>query len=1720
MPAPKVPAGLPPDRVQVYNDLYDLLGQDAADEFAASQGVTVTPTPAPVTPVTPPAPAPVNLQIVTSPSGRPTVMPAGTTPPVVEIPEPRVQLQERPGIEALRLSQDEIAEGAIKARTIANQKRGMVYDDARKEAEEYVAKAREAPRTIEFRGQKVPGYSELAVRGQELLPKLSAGETVLESIKPQVLETAEQAEGRRRFERAKRDAKTRIESEAQAAGKNYDDYVKDLLVGNAVRAGQIAEQQAMEKGASEVLMKDINDIKAQLDAPYYAALDELKGVPPNEVVSRWATNTLRGLTQEERYGRLVETRGAATLRNIGGLSRIAVRGAEEYLVEPLVKGIVAATDPNVSYSDLTKMEEDAIKAGGGVAVKRGVKGVGERAKVETGSFIKDVAQEVATGRSAIDDYLDAGAPAGVATIMGLATEFAIPATPIGVVTDVLPAFGAVGRAIPGVARGAEALAATRPIAATRRFTDALTNIPEAVRLSRFEKELGGQGERIGMNVSRKMKSPGWWKTTSELSDMRTTIATKITDELVAAKEIEDFIRKGNARVLNKMLREGISGDAGYLATFADDVAMEMGVKLDELDFYLTSINKAETQGRELSGLQKTLWSRITDASKKVAGRNAAKLASKETPDIVRNTWAALKGVDPGNYQNAGIKAAVAEVLEKVPSSQYAFVTPRIAVKKSIINTKEFQDKMADAAFASESIREVEFAVEKAIRESYKTAGDIAEPVAVTVPRAEGLLPTAPRGGLERMATPEARRLPVLEAAQDVRDTVRAILAEMTSPAGNKRVADTFAGSSFIGGTQRTLDTALNARVPVQMRDFIVATKSEIDSLGVITTRGAGGLQIQNPIIKAINENPDGLNGVLLERMSNNIDRLGKSEDVALPMSVNTASAQEAVETIVRNFFGETNIASLSVTNANSIIKSAVKDAVRNGQAPLDATINAIRLVREQIPELAKAGRRGTGLARGQDDIVSACLDYLIKEEAKVIFKNNFENSYYELIQASNARVKTIQSKVRETMFNWMRQERPPFGADFKEAATKAIREGKKPEFPDVVKEFMRRVDEFNSVDANQVEMINFVQETMKNIIVDASIDPAALSRFKGLGPRTRKFLQLVNEAYGPEYATAYLDAFFDVIKNESQGILSFLEKYKIVRPVDENDVVTFINNQLSLPIPESAKKIIEEFIGPISDLTKNTGVLSDNLTAINRSTKSGVSETVSSIVRSVFDTVRGLSVGGLTTGILLPNPKFFSLNYLGAPFIMALTSPGLAMRAMASELGTIGINIGDLGATNVHFVRKAAQTNPDSIAFTSRTGIPYTYRQLNDYMNENYFGMTAETFAFANKFGEDVRLEIGVNHAGTPVRMMDASRDKVQRLLNVTGTNLWTKWASTVDTNWRQQVFLGALKAGENAEGARRVASNAVLDYGRIPDSMRTVARRYMTFFSWFAVSNAEVFSALFRPRAASNISKMIRGQRELHKGFGDWTYETDMTKKRFFAVDIGNYDDLPAFYVGPENPVVGPLIDQVSLVNGLLSIMESAAPGGEPLGPALAGAGEQLAQAVVEKSFTPFLGYLSDVGILGETGAKSKVVPARQIAFHQKMDEVFPGWFGEWMSDNNITTLPLDERRLGDPTFFGQQYQYASDEARKRAAFYDYMYVMVGLNRLISDMQQAGMTIAPPTGMEAKRFEATGPLGIPLNILQYFSAGTLSKGTTEHEEVRKAILNTNRELNKISEQK
>lgn len=1706
---PPAPVPLTPEQQLKYDDLYQLLGKKRADDYAV--GVSrPAPTPAPV--VTPPAPepvpaepaqpriAPVSGRIVTGPDGRPTFVPVGMEPPPTPMPEPREARLERPNIPTIRLDQETLAQRAIEVRTITKQQQGMSYEDARKQATEEITKMRETPRTVEYGAPKAPpGYSELAVRGEELLPKLSAGEVALEAIKPQVIETAEQAEGRRRFERAKNDAKAELERRSKESGVTLDQQVELEKTNNVLRANQMAK----EMYPPEKFTEGRNEILASLNAPLYAAVAEFRGTPPGEVFSKFATDTLRGLTQEERYGRLVETRGAAALRNIGGLTRVGVE-ALRTPVEYVTSELAAATSgvPGVTGEQLRAEREREVEAGPRRVATPGVEyeeGFAPRQRIEVAEpglpgFVKEVGYQVATGRSAIDDWYDAGVGKTGAAILGITTEIGLPMTPAGWVTDVPKAIG-LGKVVSTVGNAAEAAA-------------------RAPRLYSLLSETASSAEKLGLAMER----PSFWKTMTAATDARVATATNLADEL------------GDAAALERALRG--KEDIGKILTDAQAAPRRSAIVNSIIDgINIRGINIADTDEIIKSGI---IQAKLSDVSKQL-GRTGAVAAGDVAPDILRNTYAAaLKDTNQvGKTSERAVRAAIAETLEKVPDSGWSFVTPRLAVRKATIESPRFQKVVAGAVKDATrlnpdiSVAEVQRVVEETIKREFRGASEaLAEPVAVAPPRAPSLLPEAPRGGLERIATPEPRRVAVIEAGQTARDVVRAIPRAVTEAgfqaaravgAGAperflKRILDnpknymsnTFSGSSFLGTLRGTLDEALSARIPVEMRDFIETTSSQINSLS--STVGAGAAK-GGPIINAMRVQ-GGLSDYLDARVFADVTDPESLSALSLraayepgglkPALSNMTPAQRevvasAIERMTRAYFGTDAIGQVLSPGFAQALSDASLAAARTSDTTIDALAKTIETLRDGFPVLKGRGRV---TAAFEDDLASAALEYIMNKEAKVIWGKNFD-TFFPGVADARVTVNDIVDK-----FDTLLSSHGVSDATINSAksllysrmtADRVLQEAIEQEAFIATKQ--ARIDSaIDFVPPGQGYNYSAWTDTLPDGLVD---------ELKALTADTREKFWLEFDLLDAGIADGPVDA-----------MVQYAAQNRIIRSVDEADVMQWVNNTMRLPVTSTERKIIESLVGPIDDLAKGTGALADNLKAVYRNPKNGLGVSFTGIVQSFINFARTASRTGLTVGTILPNIKFHATNYLSAPFLLSMTSPGLAVRATASEFLPMMF---DLGATNGTWVRRVAQ-NPataDNVAFTSRAGVPYTYKQLDDFMSKNHFGMTQSVNDFGNGFAADVRIALGAGPSGKSASLYQKSKDRALQLWNLEGTNYSTAFASYVDTGWRKNVFLAALKSGETPEAALQVARNATLDYGRIPGSLRTAAARYMTFFSWFAVSNAEAFSLLFRPKALEAVARVSQAQRTFHRGWGEWDNADDNFKKRIFSIELGEYDDVPAFYTGFVNPSLDPLVNQSTLVLSLATLAGRAIGAGpETQGDLLdiaTDAGSGFAKSIIEQSFTPELGYLKAIGYIGEE-RKGLVVPWRQIAWHQAQG---PAHFAAWMADNGVVPVPVDERRPGEPTFYGQQYKYKDDKARNRAATLDAIQVFTGVGRMLNDYSAMGAIALPGDGVDMKRYDR-----MTLGILQYFFGTTLSKGTTEYEQTRRAIEQTNRELREITKEK
>lgn len=1870
MPRRTPPVPLSSTNQQLYDDTYEMFGKDEADKFANSLQPYVAP--AVVAPVT------------TAPAKNIDVSPIGTVPLSAPIAPVTDKLIYRPPPEVLLQKNTEAATKEINERTTMYRMSGMEPADAANRARKEVNQRMSTPRTVEYGSTPQPGAmrSDVATRGVELTPRLDTARTVVEAFKPQVLESEQQAEGRHRFELETARASKLLQEQAAASGKTTAQTAFDLLLSNNSKARQLAVQTYGDNPTDE----EVKNIRDMLNAPIYAAAEELKKDSAGfaEKLSEMPSDILRGLTETEVRGQRVETKPAALMRGVAGLSRVALGGIKAGLMDPASKAAIAVSEGIPVMEVDARLQRDREQQGGasqtvsvnpfGAPIP-----VSHRSRIDTGDPIKDTAYEIATGRSAVDDYLDFGFQPQLALVAGIGTELLMPQTPIGWVTDIPGVAGAlkplgaiVGDAVKApalhaffsdTARSAKevGIALEKPTvwqtiskagdARTRLATDVAQQLSDVATLDKLTAEAvatGGHAETTAAraaadaadaaplpppanpNVARVFGSadnpgvpitPQEWTSMLAANAIRQHPAAVINNAIYRADDalarelmgnsispgeivtnsrgesllivsverdanrkweityngkngiekitVGEFLLKNkkqfteiNERIINTLedaanAEEAVAqrADAVRNTRLEADAAMSKGIASPANKQLVDAIDKVRfTDPAKLSPtlqdivgklegsridfqdaaaiapeLQKILRGTPTDPGIVTKIKTAGKGAQS---DIIRNTYAvALKNPTPlGEINEAAVRAAIAETLEKIPDNGWAYLTPTLLVKKSVMAEKAFQSEIADAVSAlptGASMADVQKAIETRVKQVLKGKGSVAEPAALTPSRAESFLPSAPRGGLERLGTPGSRRAPVMEAAQDVSASATAIVDKVpflrgkTNPA--KRISDAFAGSQTVEGVKNTLESALKTRMPAATRNMIEKTRSEILSLGVNKTAlspGAKGgfskpikvgpisvkLPYVTPVVGAESGTlinairvQGGLDGYLTARIEADIaggSLKAATHTAEVPVTrLKNLKPREAGKTadivrgMVNEFFGPgpQGIGFVVSPNVQQRLTVITAKAVQTSDTAVEAVTQSIAELRKEFPGLQGVGRRSPGTL--EDDVAGSALNYIIGSESKKIYADNFFEAYPELVFAPTTDAVRLRFEAKLNELGVSAAEKQSLLSKWDAAFDK----------PDVQKQWAQM-----SLDTAKEEFSNqAIGYSTRNLVVGES---------SPIG-------KLVDEFIGPDIAIgnpdaklAALNAIEEATKSSVDALVAFATNSKLVRPINEQDVLALLAEGTSLPIGSTEKAVFESLIGNVDDLAAGTSSIADNLAAVRRNPE--VMGWLSSGIRGAINQTRSLSLSGMTAGVALPNPKFFAMNYFSAGPMIAVTAPEVMARTVGAELGLPG-------TVRLHSVMAAAE-NPkiaNEVAFTSTNGVTYTNRQLADFLNNNYFGMTEKDFSLGTKIGEDVRIAVDAAPSGMKGGVGRALADKTLRYLNVNGTNIYSRWANQVDINWRKQAFLNALEAGEAPNVAQRTASNAIFDYGRIPPALRQSVSKYISFMSFMAMSQAELLSTLVRPAAMKNLTKTISVQRDLNRGYGEWEYSSDADKQRMYGVYVGQDDDKqPTYFVGPASPLMGPLVDTTQLVAATYSLGETFAksPGWvKPAESLFAKGAEQGFKALVDKMFTPQIGYAQNIGLIGDK-QKSLSVPWQQVSYHQAMGKEH---FGEWMREMGVHAVDYKDRKLGQPEFYGEQYEYNDDAAAKKAAGLDFMYVLAGMNRAVDDYEKMLAVSGQPlpwgdadwdsSGINLKKYGDNKALF----YLQYALGGNLKKGTPEYEFYYQALRSEGFEL-------
>ena len=224
---------------------------------------------------------------------------------------------------------------------------------------------------------------------------------------------------------------------------------------------------------------------------------------------------------------------------------------------------------------------------------------------------------------------------------------------------------------------------------------------------------------------------------------------------------------------------------------------------------------------------------------------------------------------------------------------------------------------------------------------------------------------------------------------------------------------------------------------------------------------------------------------------------------------------------------------------------------------------------------------------------------------------------------------------------------------------------------------------------------------------------------------------------------------------------------------------------------------------------------------------------------------------GLTTGIIIPNPQYFSGNFLGA---MLQSYWGGGLRGMVSA----GFGEPAMTKAVVKQLWNEGRTVEPGPVILTKGGRMYSADMLvklaeREGLNSSF--IHAET---VEAIGDDINKlhREKLSEAG-PVGATKEAVKGVQKY--------YVDAATALDNYWRVGIFIDALKKGESPASAAALARKVGYDYGALTDWEKSVGRALVTFYSYMRRNQDLFWDTLLRnPHRVMGKLRLLKGQRQL----------------------------------------------------------------------------------------------------------------------------------------------------------------------------------------------------------------------------------------------------------------
>lgn len=523
--------------------------------------------------------------------------------------------------------------------------------------------------------------------------------------------------------------------------------------------------------------------------------------------------------------------------------------------------------------------------------------------------------------------------------------------------------------------------------------------------------------------------------------------------------------------------------------------------------------------------------------------------------------------------------------------------------------------------------------------------------------------------------------------------------------------------------------------------------------------------------------------------------------------------------------------------------------------------------------------------------------------------------------------------------------------------------------------------------------------------------------------------------------------------------------------------LTMIGDEYAILMPNMLREVVNpQELMLLEDLIKQnaSGMLEAKLENLRKRDVSGYRYIMDSVGNAYYWS-RRTTIGGLLGGFgPFAALRFHGVNVFTAPFIMAITTPQLALNAVKAipEAATSFVkpatealyppitkaqrwsakNIpGAAGAFN--WMAYKFSRDPNKIMFVDKMGSVWTRARFEAAVNRSNIRFSQVSFEFRDAVIEELRRAAALN----PDLSKASYMRQIWRWFDPSNKSLWGRWAEESDMAFRKAAFAAALKDGLPMEAAAKLARNALLDYGAIPKHEREKISKHMLFYAFKRQMLMETLATFLR---GGDSARLLRAQMAFsmnqHKMMETWALEEDWMRTRLFAKAMKKFDSSFNYLYGPELPALGALSDIMNIGGGMIDYFNWAAGNQKTV---YMKPGELLKNYQEGYFAHPWWDFVRDIAYVG-LGRGGDLTPQGMVR---------PEWVHFWQNTGqwalmqdwfDIQAVPHDRRKSNeylqlkapDGTPMASQWRFGSKGGRMAFLGYYYGLTMIGANRAIRD--------------------------------------------------------------------